>query len=271
MNKKIIRPIRQITAKFSKDNLAAYSAQSAFFLFISVFPVIILVSTLIRYTPLSKNMLITIINDVIPGVIGDTLINWTNEIYSGASGFISFSIVFVLWSASKSFMGIIDSLDNIYNPEKRYPRIVNRLRAIICTILFMAVVLIAGITVIFANKLVSLLKEFIPDLPDILLTIIESRTIFALAAFLLIVMFMYKFLPRMKIRFKDALPGALFTTLIWFVFSYLYSFYIDNISSAASIYGSITTIILLMLWLYFCMYIFLIGAEINHYFMKNND
>lgn len=271
MNNKIVRSLKQIIRKFINDNLASYSAQSAFFLFISIFPIIILISTLIRYTPLSKDMLTSIINDVIPGAIGETFINWINEIYRGSRAFISFSIIFVLWSASKSFMGIIDSLDNIYNPKKRYPWIVNRVRAIICTVLFMAVILIAGITVIFANRLVSIIKEFFPNIPAWALKIIESRTIFALIAFLLIVTFLYRFLPRVKLKFKNVLPGALFTTLIWFGFSYLYSFYIDSINVATSIYGSITTIILLMLWLYFCMFIFLVGAEINHYFFKSAD
>ena len=64
----------RILAKFAADNLPAYSAQAAFFLFLSIFPIIILTSTLIRYTPLTDKMLISIIDEVIPGIMGDTLI-----------------------------------------------------------------------------------------------------------------------------------------------------------------------------------------------------
>ncbi len=255
----------RILAKFAADNLPAYSAQAAFFLFLSIFPIIILTSTLIRYTPLTDKMLISIIDEVIPGIMGDTLIGWVNEIYTGGLGYISFSIIFILWSASKSFIGIIDSLDNIYKPETRYPRIINRIRATICTVLFMVFIVFAGILLIFGTKFSSWIKLVIPVLPNFAGRLIDLRSVVAISVFFIILVIMYVFLTQKTIKPSNAVPGALFTTLGWFVFSYLYSIYIDKISNGSSIYGSITAIVFLMLWLYFCMYIFLVGAELNHY------
>lgn len=258
------RPGR-ILSKFAADNLPAYSAQAAFFLFLSIFPIIILTSTLIRYTPLTDQMLINIIDEVVPGIMGDTIIGWINEIYTGGLGYISFSIIFILWSASKSFIGIIDSLDNIYKPEKRYPRIINRIRATICTVLFMVFILFAGILLIFGTKFSSWIKIVIPALPGFAGKLIDLRSVVAISVFFIILVIMYSFLTRKTIRPGNAVPGALFTTLGWFVFSYMYSLYIDNMANGSSIYGSITAIVFLMLWLYFCMYIFLVGAELNYY------
>lgn len=255
----------RILSKFASDNLPAYSAQSAFFLFLSIFPIIILTSTLIRYTPLTDTALIRIIDGIIPGIMGDTIISWVHEIYTGGLGYISFSIVFILWSASKSFIGIIDSLDNIYKPETRYPRIINRIRAAICTVLFMVIIFISGILLIFGTKFSSWIQTVFPTLPNYAGKLIDFRGLIAISVFFIILVIMYVFLTQKSVKPRHAVPGALFTTFGWFIFSYIYSLYIDNVANGKSIYGSITTIVFLMLWLYFCMYIFLVGAELNYY------
>ena len=62
---------------------------------------------------------------------------------------------------------------------------------------------------------------------------------------------------------KKAIPGALFSALGWLVFSYAFSIYIDNFSNMTYMYGSLTAVVIMMFWIYFCIYIFFIGAEIN--------
>jgi membrane protein len=74
---------------------------------------------------------------------------------------------------------------------------------------------------------------------------------------------MYKSLPSRKIKFIDQIPGAVITSAGWVSFSILFSFFVDNFSNYANIYGSLTAIIVLMLWMYICMYIMFIGAELN--------
>ena len=73
----------------------------------------------------------------------------------------------------------------------------------------------------------------------------------------------YIAVPDRKSGIIEELPGALISAVGWIGFSYLYSFYIDNFSNYANIYGSLTAVVLMMLWLYFCMYIMLFGAEVN--------
>jgi len=73
----------------------------------------------------------------------------------------------------------------------------------------------------------------------------------------------YKTLPNGKMKFVDQIPGAVITSAGWVSFSILFSFFVDNFSNYANVYGSLSAIIILMLWLYICMYIMFIGAEIN--------
>ena len=59
--------------------------------------------------------------------------------------------------------------------------------------------------------------------------------------------------------------GCVFTSVAWAVFSYVFSIYLEYASNMSVLYGSLTTLVVVMLWLYFCMYLLFIGAEINQY------
>jgi membrane protein len=78
----------------------------------------------------------------------------------------------------------------------------------------------------------------------------------------------YVVIPNRKTKISKELPGALVCACGWMGFSYAFSYYIDHYSNYTSMYGSLTTIVLFMLWLYFCMYILFIGAEINVLFQN---
>ena len=65
--------------------------------------------------------------------------------------------------------------------------------------------------------------------------------------------------------FVYQIPGAVFSAVVWYIFSWLFSLYVD-MSGSFSIYGSIATPLIMMMWLYFCITIFLIGAFINRFF-----
>ena len=76
-------------------------------------------------------------------------------------------------------------------------------------------------------------------------------------------MTIYKFANIRLTTLAKSIPGAMFSALGWLVFSYVFSLYIDNFANMTYMYGSLTAFIILMLWVYFCIYIFFIGAEIN--------
>ena len=74
---------------------------------------------------------------------------------------------------------------------------------------------------------------------------------------------LYRYLPNRRGRFRDQLPGAMFAAVGWMVISWVFSIYLDVFKGFSNMYGSLTTIVLIMLWMYFCMYCILIGGEFN--------
>ena len=73
----------------------------------------------------------------------------------------------------------------------------------------------------------------------------------------------YKFLPNHIVQLKVQLMGAAFSAVGWMIVSWIFSVYLNIFKGFSSMYGSLTTIVLIMLWLYFCMYILLLGGEVN--------
>ena len=92
------------------------------------------------------------------------------------------------------------------------------------------------------------------------------RTVISLAVLCVVFLLIYKVLPNRRASLKSQLPGAIISALAWSLFSLGFSVYLDVFHGLSSMYGSLTTTVLVMLWMYFCMYIVLIGAEINAYF-----
>ena len=74
---------------------------------------------------------------------------------------------------------------------------------------------------------------------------------------------------RWKERIAQHLPGAVFTTVCWMLFSYGFALYIHFFPSASAIYGSLTAVCLMMLWIYVCVIILLLGAEVNKIILRN--
>ena len=120
---------------------------------------------------------------------------------------------------------------------------------------------------VFGNSLSVIVYEHIPFMSKVMNFIIRIRTCLTLVVLTFFWDLVYKFLPnrsnRGKTTLQKQLPGAFFTASGWLLLSFFFSVYLDIFTGFTSMYGSFTTIILIMLWLYGCMYIILLGGEIN--------
>jgi membrane protein len=115
----------------------------------------------------------------------------------------------------------------------------------------------------FGDALEKLIAKYLPILSNLTKQLISLRMITALLVLVVFFVLLYGIFPGRRFRTVSQIPGALFATGGWLVFSYAYSYYINHFSNFSYMYGSLTAIILLLLWLYFCMMILLLGAEIN--------
>ena len=124
-------------------------------------------------------------------------------------------------------------------------------------------VISALIFLVFGNWLYLWIIEKFPILNDVAAFVISIRTFASLLILTSVFTLFYKMLPAVKVKLLQQIPGALFAAVGWLVFSYFFSIYINYAQNLSYMYGGLVGIIILMLWLYFCMNIIFIGAEIN--------
>lgn len=255
-----------ICKKVGKDNVSVFSAQAAFFIILAFFPFIMFLLTLVQYLPIRESVMLRTFTDIMPKAINPYIVLIVSEVYDHATTTItSVTAITALWSASKGFLGLVRGLNSVYGISETRNYIKLRLMSAFYTLGFTILLIITLLILVFGRPIYVWVENWHPELINIALVIISFRT--AVAMLLLTSYFVLIFLviPNRKTRLLAELPGALIAAAGWLIFSFGFSFYIDHMGGFSSTYGSLTAIILLMLWFYFCMYILFIGAEFNVY------
>lgn len=262
--KKIYHVISLFTNEIKRHCVPAYAAQAAFFIMLSAFPFFMFLLTMIQYLPITEQDLIQAIEQGLPAAIAPFLTSIISEIYqSSTTTVISITALSTLWAASKSFYALNYGLNSVYDTPERHNYLFIRIRASIHTVIFTVLLLATLLLLVFGNSIVKAIQHQFPNLEDMALLVISMRASTSMCILILFFLYLYVAVPNCKNSILTALPGAIASSVGWIGFSYLYSFYIDHMSNFTNTYGSLTAIVLLMLWLYFCMYLLLLGGEIN--------
>jgi len=255
-----------------KDHINAYSAQSSFFIIISVFPFIMLIFSIIRFTPVSMDFLLDKSIKIMPDALIPLAEKIINEMYQKSSGTIlSFTAVLALWSSSKGVLSIIAGLNNIFKVNEKRNYFVLRAVSALYTILFIMGIILSLTILVYGNALLKFFKLHSPIMYDISIWFSDLKIIYVPLFLTIIFVALYKLIRSTNYTVLNLLPGAIFSAFGWILFSYFYSIYIDNFAGSSYAYGSLTTFVLMMLWVYFCMYILFIGAEINVFLKKRKE
>lgn len=246
--------------------VVTYASGAAFFLFLSIIPIIMMACMMVcRLFPsyvISPENMVNISQAVMPERVYSFLADIVGNYHGNEATLLSFSAAIALWSASKGILALIRGLNHIYDVEESRNYIMLRLRAAFYTVfLLIAIVLSIGILV-FGNTIAEWLIADKGGMSEIWNAAGWLRHV--VVALTISVMFctMYSILPNRRITWKEHYPGAVFTSVFWTLYSFGFSVYIDYFDGF-SMYGSLTTIIIVMIWLYFCMYIFFCGALVN--------
>ncbi|MCI8784539.1 MAG: YihY/virulence factor BrkB family protein [Dorea sp.] len=261
--KDIYQKITGITAGFNEDHVGAYAAQSAYFFMLCMIPIILLLLTMVQYTPVTKADVMTAVIQVFPSSVENLITSIVNQVYNQSTGVIPVTIVVALWSAGKGVLAMASGLNCIYRCRETRNYIVLRIRATFYTVLFIVVIILLLVLSVFGNTLNLFIAEHIPFLRRVADQLIAARVFITPTVLVIFSLMLYRYLPNRRGRFRDQLPGAMFAAVGWMVISWVFSIYLDVFKGFSNMYGSLTTIVLIMLWMYFCMYCILLGGEMN--------
>ena len=256
--------------KFNEHRVSVHAAHVAFFILVSIFPFLMFLISLLQYTPLGEDVISSVVKDVVPGYLSTMVNSWLLETYRASnSTILSVTVIAALWTGSKGLWGIVYEMDQIYEVRKKRNLLICRLQSIFYTIVFTLMIIISLILLVYGNQIVQLINTYFPFFREISLIVFLLRSCGSFLVFVIYFLFLYRFVPKHKTTFRNELPGAGLAAFLWIAFSYLYSVYIDSFNSFSSAYGSLTSIVLLMLWLYFCILFIFVGAMLNQYLKEN--
>ena len=256
---------------FSKDNIILYSTQAAYYIIISSVPFIMLLFMITgHFITFTTDDILHIFGNTLPISVRSLLEIVLDEILAKRiSPSISFSAVFLLWTASRSVLAIERGLDSVYHSPEKRGFLTSNIYALIYTVAFLLMIIFSLVLIVFGNFLAQMTADVFPTMTELLNSILSARAFISIVVLTLFFQCAYYFVPSRKLNFRRQLPGALFSASGWIIFSLLFSIYIDNFSNKSYIYGSLTAIIIMMLWVYFCVVIMLIGGEINYFLIKD--
>ena len=264
---RIKKHVIRIIATVNSHHTGAYAAQAAYFFVLSLIPIFLLLLAAVQFTNVTANEVLQAVMRVFPETVEPLIRSIIVQVYTQSQGVIPLTIVIALWSAGKGVLSVTSGLNTIYENTETRNYIYLRIRASLYTVIFLLAILLSLVLSVFGNSISLMVYEHIPFLSRVVDFIIRIRTFVTLIVLTIFWDLVYKFLPNrqhmMKTTLRRQLPGAVFTACGWLLISFFFSVYLDVFTGFSSMYGSMTTIVLVMLWLYGCMYIILLGGEVN--------
>lgn len=257
--------IDSFIGEMAKRNVGAYAGSTAFFFLLSMVPTLILFSTAIPMIGLSKTAFIQMLESVIPGASNHYIYSIVSEAYKMSGSLLPITVIMLLWTCARGMLGLMYGLNQIYDVREDRGYFHLRFLATIYTVLLMILFSLMLVLMVFGHNIADLLQQYLPDLNIPFQLAFQLRYLISVIPGILILSLIYKLVPGESLHFFEQVPGAVFTVFGWIVFSNLFSLFTKS-ARYSLYYGSLAVVIIFMLWLYWCIYIILIGGYINWYF-----
>lgn len=254
--KKIIKIIR-------KPVMSILPGQLAFSFVLTIIPVLALIAIISSTFSISLDTITKAITDNFPSAVSDLLLPLIN-----GRGFDISILVYLFtafWLASTGAYSVITASDVIYNIRKKN-EVEKRIKSIIMTFFIITLVLFMIVIPAFGDfifEFIASLKVFSKFKKEILAIYYILKYPLSFIFIYIIIKILYTIAPSKEIPSKSVTMGSLFTTVMWMIATQIYSFWVANVAHYDIFYGSISNIIILLMWVYILAYIFVIGLVLN--------
>lgn len=250
----------------SQDRIGTIAAGTTFFILLSLVPSLAALVSLYGLVadPVTIGDHLALMRGYVPPALIDLVEGELRRLTANRSSTLglgfAIGVLMALWSANSGMKALFDSLNVAYGEtEKRgfFKLIIVSIGFTLGTIVFFTIALNLMIGLPLVIRFLHL-----GPLGDVLLSVLPAMLMFGIAVFGLAML--YRFGPsRAKPKWRWITPGSLVASILWLLGSVLFSWYVSKWSNYSATYGSLGTIIGIMMWIYLSMWVVLIGAELN--------
>lgn len=255
------KSIKRIIKIIKRTEMVILPGNISFALILSIFPSLMILGYIVSRFNLSPDYVLNLMSINLPEDIYNLIINFLRADPSASIAFLTF--VIGLFFSSNGTKSIIVSANMLYKAEEK-SAIKMQVKSLFLVILLMALFAFTMFVLGFGS---SILKFIVDSLDGNYNTLYNVINILKWPiSFLLIYFFvkvLYVMAPSVKTKSKNVTKGALFTTMGWMIATFIYSIYVTNVARYDIFYGSLSSMIVLMIWVYILSTILVIGICIN--------
>lgn len=266
--KGVIKTIKSFSKAFKTARVSTYASSAAFYIFLSIIPIIVLLFTIVPYTPLTQESVLKVLLEILPDSLDTFTTGIVEEVYDKNVAILSISAVILLWSASKGMQAITLGLNSINGVKETRNFVLLRLEACLYTVILLILMIVSLGLFVFGSFIMDqlVIRMHIDQIYQVL---VDFRFLVEWIFYAIPIAILYAWVPNHRTKPHKQWRGAAFTGVTWTLFSYAFSLYL-SVFPAFSIYGSLTTVIITMFWIFVAMNLLFLGALIN-VFCKDND
>jgi len=251
--------------EIARLHIPVYSANAAFFVLLSLFPAAIALLSALQYLPATVSDLESFVETLAPTAVNTLLGDVTHQLRTaGSAAVLSVSAAGTLWSVTRAMVSIMSGLDVVYRSPGRRTLVQKWSISLFSALLFFVSILATLLLQVFGSSLYDMVLDAGWKHADKVFSVLQLRWPFTVGFLVLVFCLFYTVLPIRRLRFAQNVPGAVLAALGWMVYSVLFSYYVENFSNYANVYGSLTAVVITMLWMYFCMNLIFYGGLFNY-------
>lgn len=258
-----VKVIRQMARRYFTDKVGQSAAELAYYLLFSLFPLLIFLNAALSTLHFSPEALLDKLNIVLPQEVVALFTEYMAYIGGLQSDVLLYAgLVLTLYMLFRAVNSLTGSLMTVY--RIRRSGVLHYLAVLVfCLVLMLAVFVFLFVLIISGNLLRDLGRYLY--IPPLFIQLWDMLRLFLVpVCMLLMLSAFYYMVGRGRYRFRESLPGAVFSLVIWIAATIAFSYYVANMGSYSLLYGSLSTIMVLMLWLWITGVVLILGGVFNH-------
>ncbi|MCX6248409.1 MAG: YihY/virulence factor BrkB family protein [Bacteroidetes bacterium] len=251
----------------TKGYITSRASAISFNFFLAIFPTLIFFFTIIPFIPITnfQGSLLTIIRDFLPDTAYATVQATLEDIITRPrGGLLSIGFLLSVYFSTNGINSLMEAFDNTYHSIETRTAIKQRLISIFLVVIITILLILSIGLITFGTWFFSvLLPAHILNSNFYFILLVASKWLMSIAMLFFAISFIYYFAPAKKRHFRFISAGSSLATLLIIITALGFNYYVDNFSKYNVLYGSIGTLLVILLWIYFISFSLLIGFELN--------
>lgn len=257
--KKFLYYIKRAFKIFNQMEMRVLPGNVAFFFVLALIPMITLVVIMASYFSISIDTIIHFVENLIPGEAGNLIVEFiSGKGFDSSIGAFNIAAFFVATNGTYAIVNASNTLYQVNNSDS----LKDRIKSILLLFILLLLIVFLIIVPLFGEKILSLFGtgRIVENIRLIYQILRWPSTFFLIYINLKLI---YTIAPSKIIPSRSTTYGAIFTTAIWTIATAIFSYYLKYFANYNVIYGNLSSIIILMMWIYIISYVFVMGIAIN--------